>query len=124
LPNVLFPLIEPLVARFEGYIRSARLAPDDYLFPGRRGGLLRDSNWRERVWKPLANAVGRPDAVPCELRHTTNSFLAELGVCAEERAAICGHSEVVNKGICTQFGLESRRAAMKKLGKIFSQSGK
>ncbi|HEV3155633.1 MAG TPA: tyrosine-type recombinase/integrase [Candidatus Baltobacteraceae bacterium] len=117
------PLVDPLVALLEEHIRSASLGPDDYLFPNQYGGLLRDNNWRTRVWKPLAEAVGRPDAVPYELRHTTNSLLAELGMIAEERAAICGHSEVVNKMVYTKIGLEARRVIMDKLGMLFPNLG-
>lgn len=113
------PLIDPLITMLEDYITSARLRADDYLFPNKIGGLLRAGNWSRDVWKPLVKSVGRPDGVPYELRHTANSLLAELGVGAEQRAAICGHSEDVNKLIYTHMSLEVHRAAMNKLGLLF-----
>ncbi len=115
------PLFDSLVALLVEYIHSAGLRAGDYLFPNQDGGLLRDNNWRRRVWKPLAAAAERPDAVPYELRHTTNSILAELGVDVEQRAAaICGHSEIVNKAVYTETGLEARRAVMDRLGLLLS----
>lgn len=38
---------------------------------------------------------------------------------AETRAAICGHSEAVNKAVYTKMGLEAKRGAMDKLGLLF-----
>lgn len=113
------PLIDPLVDILEPYVRSAGLGPDDYLFPNKRGGLLRDNNWRRRVWKPLSEAVGRPEAVPYELRHTTNTLLAALGVGVTTRAAICGHSTAVNEYVYTKSTLEAKREALGKLGVLF-----
>ncbi len=113
------PLIEPLIDMLEPYIRSAGLGPDDYLFPNKRGGLLRGNNWCRRVWKDLAEAVGRPEAVPYELRHTTNTLLAALGVDVGTRAAICGHSTAVNESVYTKSTLEAKREALDKLGVLF-----
>lgn len=114
------PLVDPLVIMLRDYVTSTGLGPDDYLFPNKYGGLLRASNWGRRIWKPLVKAIGRPDAVPYELRHTTNTLLAELGVGAEQRAEICGHSELVNNIIYTHVSLEATRAAMNKLGLLFT----
>lgn len=58
-------------------------------------------------------------AVPYELRHTASSLLADLGVDAETRAEICGHSEAVNRSVYTKMSLEAKRAAMDKLGPLF-----
>lgn len=113
------PLIEPLAAILEQYLCKARLGPDDYLFPNALGGLLRDGNWTRRRWKPLVTAIGKPKAVPYELRHTASSLLADLGVDAETRAEICGHSEAVNRSVYTKMSLEAKRAAMDKLGPLF-----
>jgi hypothetical protein len=65
-------------------------------------------------------AIGKDGAVPYELRHTTNSLLADLGVEVEQRAAICGHSEAVNKAVYTKMSLEANRAAMSKLEGLFA----
>ena len=117
------PLVDPLIALLEEYLTVTGLGPDHYLFPNTCGGLLRANNWSRDVWKPLVKAIGRPDAVPYELRHTTNSLLAELGVAAEQRAEICGHSEKVNKYIYTHIGLEAKRSTMSKLGALFPALG-
>lgn len=66
------------------------------LFPNQRGGILRDNNW-----------------------HTANSLLAELGIDAEQGAAICGHSQAVDKAVYTKVSLEVKRAAMDKLAALF-----
>lgn len=117
------PLVDPLIALLEPYIHGAGLGPDDYLFPNQRGGLLRGGNWNKRVWKPLAEAIGRANAVPYELRHTTATLLKALGVDVETRAAICGHSAIVNETIYAKTTIEAKRKALDKLGELFPKVG-
>lgn len=117
------PLIDPLVDALARYLAAANLGPDDYLFPNEHGGLISENNWRSRIFRPLAIAVGKPDAHPYDLRHTCNSFLADLGVSDEVRAAICGHSEAVNRKVYTHFSQRAKREAMTKLGALFDRNG-
>lgn len=113
------PLVDPLIALLEPYVREAGLRPDDYLFPNQRGGLLRGGNWNKRVWKPLAAAIGRPNAVPYELRHTTATLLKALKVDVETRAAICGHSAAINETVYAKTTIDAKREALDKLGELF-----
>lgn len=118
------PLIAPLVNALALWVQSKGLGPDDYVFPNTSGGLIREGNWRERKWKPLVEAVGRPDAHPYQLRHTCNSLLAYCGVDADTRAAICGHSEAVNRSVYTHIKTEAQRAALDKLEALLSGTDK
>lgn len=113
------PLIDPLIALLEPYINQAGLRPDDYLFPNKHGGLLRANNWIRDFWKPLVEAIGRQNAVPYELRHTTATLLKALKVDVETRAAICGHSPSVNETVYAKTTIESKREALDKLGELF-----
>lgn len=114
------PLIGPLCKMLRQHVNDAHLSPDDYLFANQKGGLLRGSNWCRRVWAPLTAAVGRPDGVPYELRHTTNNLLKALGVDAETRAAICGHSARVNEIVYTKTTLQEKRSALTRLEHFFA----
>jgi hypothetical protein len=72
--------------------------PDDdaFLMPGPNGEpwpLHAWQNWRRRVFDPAAKAVGIPEAVPYDLRHSFASLLIHEGrLSVVEIAAQLGHS--------------------------------
>lgn len=55
-----------VIPRFLGDLLAEHLAgqagdgPDSFVFTGREGGLLRNSNFRERVWQPAVQALDLP----------------------------------------------------------------
>lgn len=114
------PLIDSLQQAFRFYLRSKDLKDDDYIFPGPNGGLIHEAGWRRNHFKRLVAQMGLPDATPYDLRHSSNSFLADLGVPADIRAAICGHSEAVNTRTYTHIRMEAKREAMSKLDALLA----
>ena len=71
------------------------------MIPSERGGVLQWSpngfeKWRQRVLKPAAKAVGRPDVTPYHLRHSFASLLAHEGRSAVYIAAQLGHGPDVS----------------------------
>jgi integrase len=118
------PLIAELVSVLTEYLATAGLGQDDPLFPNHKGRIRADSYWRDFIFKPLCEKIGRADATTNYLRHSANSLLAELGVSAEHRALVCGHSEAVNKAVYTHLSLQAKRRALDKLAGLFPRTGR
>jgi integrase len=59
------------VERLAVLIAERRLGPDDHLFAGRRGGVMRPNNWRKRIWVAAVVEAGLQDPLPTPhvLRH-------------------------------------------------------
>ena len=70
--------------------------PNALVFTTPFGDPVRLSNWRHRVWDPLA-ARARPSgwATPYVLRHTAASLLAQSGVPVTAAAASLGHDPAI-----------------------------
>jgi integrase len=65
------------------------------VFPAHDGSVFSEDdmrNWRRRVFKPAAAAVGLPDARPYDLRHSFVSLLIAEGTHVIEVARQAGHS--------------------------------
>ena len=70
--------------------------PSALLFTTPFGDPVRLSNWRHRVWDPLAAELGLPVwATPYVLRHTAASLLAQSGVPVTASAASLGHDPAI-----------------------------
>ena len=70
--------------------------PNSLLFTTPFGDPVRLSNWRHRVWDPLAAELGLPGwATPYVLRHTAASLLAQSGVPVTAAAASLGHDPAI-----------------------------
>jgi len=65
-------LAEQIVASYAGK------GPEDLVFQGTRGGVLRNGNFNRRTFGPAAIAIGEPDLTPHGLRNTA----ASLGIAA------------------------------------------
>ena len=90
-------LLQPLG---EDLIRWRKASPSqsELVFPTPRGTVWTDydwRNWRKRVFRPLAEAVGVPGARPYDLRHSYASLLIHEGVSAVEVARQLGNSAAV-----------------------------
>jgi integrase len=93
--TLLAPLIEDLDEWRDA--SAARLAAP--LFPSGSGGFWRATdwrNWRKRVYRPTAQAVGIDSARPSDLRHAFASLLIHEGrMSVVEIAAQLGHNPTV-----------------------------
>lgn len=69
--------------------------PDAFVFTGSGGGLLRNSNFRRRVWKPAVRALGLPSDLRIhDLRHTCAALLIAQGAHPKAIQAQLGHSSI------------------------------
>ena len=71
------------------------LPPGDLVFPTSRGTVWTDfdwRNWRRRVYRPTAEAVGLTGSRPYDLRHSFASLLIHEGVSVLEVARQVGNS--------------------------------
>ena len=67
--------------------------PEAFLFADSKGGPLRNSNWRIRVWKPACKASGMPEGLRIhDLRHTAASLAVSAGANVKAVQRMLGHS--------------------------------
>lgn len=66
--------------------------PDDLVFVGGRGGVLRNLNWRRDVFDAAAASVGLPGLTPHELRHTAASLAVSAGANVKAVQKMLGHA--------------------------------
>jgi integrase len=66
--------------------------PDDLVFTGARGGVLRNLNWRRDVFDAAAVSVGLVGLTPHELRHTAASLAVSAGANVKAVQRMLGHS--------------------------------
>jgi integrase len=78
--------------------------PSALVFTTPFGDPARLSNWRHRVWYPLAAELGLPGwATPYVLRHTAASLLAPSGVPVTAAAASLGHDPAIFLRTCAHL---------------------
>src|SRR5579883_539246 len=114
------PLLDGVLDILEAYAATRSIAAGDLLFADANGNMRRDYNFRQRIWKPLVKSIGRPDAKIKTLRHSANSFMANLGVSADIRAAILGNSPAVNTWIYTHVSDAAKREAISRIAPLFA----
>ncbi len=66
----------------------------DTVFRSTRGSLLSASNWRQYVWLPAIETIGRPGITVHSLRHTAASFWLHAGLSLAEVSRLLGHASV------------------------------
>ncbi len=66
--------------------------PDALVFTSPTGALLRDGNFRRRVWRPALTKAGLPRMHFHDLRHTGNTLTAAAGASLRELMDWMGHS--------------------------------
>lgn len=64
------------------------------VFAGPKGGPMRVTNWRKRVWHPAVAAAGLAPLRPHDLRHTAISFWIAQGADPKWIAERAGHTSV------------------------------
>src|SRR5215211_317552 len=67
---------------------------DSYVFTADRGGVLRTSNFRTKVWLPAVRAAGLEPLRPHDLRHTAVALWIAAGANPKEVAVRAGHTSV------------------------------
>jgi integrase len=70
------------------------LAPKELVFPAPRGGPVRASLFRRRVWHPAVKAAGLTPLRVHDLRHSAISLWIAAGASPKEIAARAGHTSV------------------------------
>ena len=79
-------LAEQITASFVGK------GPDDLVFEGTRGGVLRNGNFNRRTFGPASIAIGEPDLTPHGLRHTAASLAIAAGGNVKVVQQMLGHA--------------------------------
>jgi integrase len=67
-------------------------APDDYVFPAEKGGVLGLRNWRRKVFGPATRAAGLSGVTPHDLRHTAASLSVSAGANVKAVQRLLGHA--------------------------------
>jgi integrase len=83
-----------LVAELEAHLVAFPPGEAGLLFTGPRGGPLRFSVFRQRVWNPAIAAAGIKRATPHTLRHSQAALLIESGEHPLVVARRLGHTSV------------------------------
>ena len=86
IPAALLPSIADHLERF------AQPGENGFAFIGPRGGVLRESNFVNHVWRPATQAVGVPHLHFHDLRHTGNTLAAATGASLRELMVRMGHA--------------------------------
>lgn len=72
--------------------RFAQPGPDGLVFVGPRGGVLRDANFVNDVWRPATRKFGLEHLHFHDLRHTGNTLAAATGASLRELMVRMGHA--------------------------------
>ncbi|HSE70232.1 MAG TPA: site-specific integrase, partial [Nocardioidaceae bacterium] len=67
-------------------------APDDLVFTTTRGDVMRNHNFRSRVFVPAAERIGMPGLTPHDLRHTAASLAVQAGANVKAVQRMLGHA--------------------------------
>jgi integrase len=84
IPSHILPAIADHLATF------TRFEPDDLVFTGEKGGIVRP-HILQKHWARARLAAGRPDLHLHDLRHTGNTWAAATGASTRELMARMGH---------------------------------
>jgi integrase len=67
---------------------------DGHVFTADKGGVLRPSNFRVKVWLPAVRAAGLAPLRPHDLRHTAVALWIAAGANPKEVSVRAGHTSV------------------------------
>ena len=81
----------PLLRRRSRRARR-RKGPDDLVFTTPRGDVMRNHNFRSRVFVPAAKQIGMPGLTPHDLRHTAASLAVQAGAKVKAVQRMLGHA--------------------------------
>lgn len=69
-------------------------APKDWVFTGKKGGVLEYGYFRRSIFGPAVDRLGLPNVTPHSLRHTCASLLISLGAPITTVSYVLGHASV------------------------------
>jgi integrase len=97
--------------------------PQVFVFADSKGGPLRNSNWRHRVWKPACEASGMPEGLRIhDLRHTAASLAVSAGANVKAVQRMLGHSTASQTlDRYSHLFTEDLEALADRLDEVFSQ---
>ena len=97
--------------------------PEAFVFADSKGGPLRNSNWRIRVWKPACEASGMPEGLRIhDLRHTAASLAVSAGANVKAVQRMLGHSTASQTlDRYSHLFTEDLEALADRLDEVFSQ---
>jgi len=84
------PVPRSLVDALARHIADKR--PDDLVFTTPRGDVMRNHNFRSRVFVPAAQQSGLPGLTPHDLRHTAASLAVQAGANVKAVQRMLGHA--------------------------------
>ena len=84
------PLPRSLVDELARHIAGKR--SDDLVFTTPRGDVMRNHNFRSRVFVPAAKKIGMPGLTPHDLRHTAASLAVQAGANVKAVQRMLGHA--------------------------------
>jgi integrase len=96
--------------------------PDAPVFQNRRGGHLTYANFRQRIWKPAAEAAGLPDIAFHDLRRTASTQAYQTGAADPKTiGARLGHTDPrLTLDLYAQANADADRAVADALGDRFA----
>ena len=116
------PFIVALLA--EHLARRERPGPDELVFVARRGGPVRATNFRERIWHPAAKAVGFERLTFHGLRHVATSLMVDSGEHPRVIQYRLGHATPsLSMGLYTHVSTEADRGVSAHLESMFVPMG-
>lgn len=85
----------PLVADLADELGAlmAGKAPGDFVFTTPRGASVNRANYSRRTFRDAAEAIGRPELLPHDLRHTAVTLAIRAGASVKVVQAIAGHKD-------------------------------
>jgi integrase len=86
IPDAVLPAVADHLERF------AQPGADGLVFVGPRGGVLRESNFVNDVWRPATRTLGLEHLHFHDLRHTGNTLAAATGASLRELMVRMGHA--------------------------------
>lgn len=119
------PIPVEVTSILEGHMADHGVtSPDDFVFQGAQGGVLRPPAWRARVFGPAVERAGLAPLRPHDLRHTAIAIWIAAGVPAKEIAVRAGHTSAPL--VLDRYGHlfpESDDAFRDRVSKLFTARG-
>jgi integrase len=110
-----------LVDILRTHVETQTIPDDGLLFPDDRGGLVRASNWRRRVWEPAVEKAKLDSITPAlgfhDLRRLAATSMVMAGVDPKTLQTRLGHASIrTSLDLYAQVTTESDRAAADAMG--------
>lgn len=105
----------PVHPRLAAALDALDRKPTDLLVQAERGGRLRHSNFRARIWIPACTRAKIGKVRWHDLRHTCASWLLEHGADLATVQEVMGHASVATTALYVHANAKRRRAAVEAL---------